>query len=67
MARKKSLKFRRNKNTSSQPLRVDKEFTNMILRVKAKAMMNGRQPPTSATITKKITRVLKREGLVDQL
>jgi hypothetical protein len=62
MAKRKRVQ-KRNIGTDSTPIRVSKEFMRIIREEKARALLNGKTPPTSAMISKIIAKKIRKVGL----
>ena len=49
----------------SRPIRASKDFREIINYVRARYIMAGKIPPTTAEITKKIAKMIRKEDLLE--
>lgn len=53
----------RKSNHRDPPMRVSKEFKQLILQVKAAYMLKGIQPPSYTELTRMVAKMIKKEDL----
>ena len=65
MGRKKKIDLYRCNDSYSIPQRVSKDFQLLVNQIKAKYLLEGRQPPSTARISQIIAKKIKKEDILD--